>query len=182
MVALNARERGSSLVEMLVVVAVTAALLGGTYALSRKSAAVASSALALPRLIDEARALAAASGDGATVVFTPIALPSGASAGFDVALYRNRPDAASSGSPAEPVLERTEHLAGTLATSFAGGQPFAIFISTAGTVSYAAWTPAAGQLGQEPLCTAPLTLILTAGPTTAAFQLPCDSARLGRSS
>ena len=166
-----------NLAELLVVSALLLALLGGTYTLSRAPAAVASSSLALPRLIDEARALAATTGDGATLVLTPRS-PS-PSAGFDVALYRNRPDGSgTSASPAGITLERTEHLAGSFTSSLAGSQPIALFIATSGTVSYAVWTPAAGALNQEPPCPGPLTLTLMAGPTTAAFQLPCDSAHL----
>jgi len=173
-----------NLAELLVVVALSLALLAGTYSLSHAPGAVASSSLGLPRLIDEARALAAASGDGATVILSPKKLSSGGAGDFDVALYRNRPHPSASpplgATSAGIVLERTEHLAGSLTSSLAASQQFAIFISTAGTVSYAAWTPAAGPLAQEPPCSAPLTLRLAAGPTNAAFQLPCDSASLIR--
>ena len=103
---------------------------------------------------------------------------------FDVMLYRYRPRAAASPSPGRStagiVLDRTEHVMGSLATSATSSGPVAIFISTSGTVSYTAWTPAAGPLAQEPACTAPLELRISAGPTLANFDLPCGDARLVR--
>jgi len=176
-------ERGSSLIEIFFVISLVVALTAGTYALSKGPGSVASSALALPRLFDEARALAATSGDGATVVLVPQKTGSGARA-FDVMLYRYRPRADASPTPGRStagiVLDRSEHMMGSLATSATADGPVAIFISTSGTVSYAAWTPRAGPLAQEPACTAPLELTISAGPTAADFQLPCDQATLTR--
>ena len=174
-VAAQNHERGSSLVEMLIVLALMLGLLAGSYALSSAPASVASSALALPRLFDEARVLAATSGDGATIVLTPSAAR--AARGFDVALYRYRPR--SNGAPGAGgiALEKSEHLAGALSTSATGGAPVAIFFSASGTVSYSAWTPDSGPLSQEPACTVPLNLTISAGTTLARFQLACDDAR-----
>ena len=165
---------------MLIVLALMLALLAGSYALSSASASVASATLALPRLFDEARLLATTSGDGATIVLTPSAAP--AARGFDVALYRYRPR--SNGAPGAGgiALEKSEHLAGALSTSATGGAPVAIFLSTSGTVSYSAWTPASGPVPQEPACTVPLSLTIAAGSALARFQLTCDDARLTRTS
>jgi hypothetical protein len=176
--AVRESERGSSLVEILVVLSLMLALLAGTYALSNAPASVASSALALPRLFDEARVLAATSGDGATIVLTPSAGP--AVRGFDVALYRYRPRSNGAYSAGGITLEKTEHLAGALSTSATGSAPVAIFLSTSGTASYAAWSPIVGSISQEPACTAPLNLMITAGNAVARFQLACDEARLAR--
>ena len=180
MSAAGEAERGSSLVEMLVVLSLMLALLAGTYVLSSAPASVASSALALPRLFDEACILAATSGDGATIVLTPSAGP--AARGFDVSLYRYRPRSNGLYSAGGITLEKSEHLAGALSTSATGSAPVAIFLSTSGTTSYAAWSPIAGPISQEPACTAPLDLTIAAGNAVAHFQLACDEARLARTS
>ena len=173
----RASERGSSLVEILVVLSLMLALVAGSYALSSAPASVASSALALPRLFDEARVLATVSGDGATIVLTPSVTPG--ARGFDVALYRYRPRSNGAYSGAGGIsIEKTEHLAGALSISAIGSAPIAIFLSSSGTASYAAWSPSAGPISQEPACTAPLNLTISAGATSVRFQLACDDARL----
>jgi prepilin-type N-terminal cleavage/methylation domain-containing protein len=173
---MNGRSRGFTLVETLVVVALGLVLIGGIATLSNAPAASASSALALPRLIDEARVLAALSGDGATVVLRP---GLGAEArSFEVAIFRYRPRAGGSLDPAHP--DRSERLPGILSSSLGGAAPLAIFISTAGTVSYAAWPASSATFPIEPACLAPLEIVIATGfaATPLRFALACTDARL----
>jgi prepilin-type N-terminal cleavage/methylation domain-containing protein len=173
---MNPRSRGFTLAETLIVVAVGLVLIGGIATLSNAPGASASTALALPRLIDEARVLAAVSGDGATVVLRP---GFGAEArSFEMAIFRYRPRAGGSFDPAHP--DRSERLPGILSSSLGGSASLAIFISTAGTVSYAAWPASNATLPSEPACTAPLEIMVSAGSnvTPLRFQLACTDARL----
>lgn len=157
--------------------------LAGTYALSSRPGAVASATLELPTLVDAARELAATSGDGATIVFSPDPTS------FDVAIYSGRPHPGGSFDARNPA--RTARLPGVLSSSLGAGAtsaPFAVFISTAGTIAYVDWTPSQGTIAEEPPCTAPLYLAVgtTAQPAVrpvgaggaAWFQLTCSDARL----
>jgi hypothetical protein len=179
--------RGTTLIEALLAVSILLGALAGTYALSSRPGVVASASLELPALLDAARELAAVSGDGATVVFFRNA------ASFDVTIYGGRPDPSGSFNAANPA--RTSRIAGLLSASLGGNSPaagtpsaFAVFISMAGTVSYAQWAPSQGTIAQEPACSAPLYLavgtlaqpaIHPAGATGAAwFELGCSDARL----
>lgn len=175
------------MIETLCAVSILLGALAGTYALSSRPGAVSSAALELPALVDAAREFGATSGDGATIAFFPNA------ASFDVAIYAGRPDSGGSLNASNPA--RTSRIAGVLTNSLAGGSAaggtasaFAIFISTAGTVSYAQWTPSQGSIAQEPSCTTPLYFAIgpspqpaihEAGTTGAAwFQLGCSNAAL----
>jgi hypothetical protein len=178
---------GTTLIESLLAISILLGALAGTYALSSRPGAIASAALELPALVDAARELAAVSGDGATIVFFPNA------ASFDVTIYSGRPDSSGSFNAANPA--RSSRIAGLLSTSLGGNSPaagtpssFAVFVSTAGTVSYALWTPSQGPIAQEPACTSPLYLAIGStaqpavhptGATGAAwFELACSDARL----
>jgi hypothetical protein len=175
-VAMNSRSRGFTLAETLIVVALGLVLIGGIATVSNAPAASASSALALPRLIDEARALAALTGDGATVVLRP---GFGAEArSFEVAIFRYRPRTGGNFDPAHP--DRSERLPGILSSSAGGTAPLAIFISTAGTVSYAAWPASNATLPSEPACQSPLEIMIGNGSpaTPLRFQVACTDARL----
>jgi hypothetical protein len=70
-----------TLAETLLAIGILLGGLAATYALSGRPGVVASAALELPALVDNARELAVTSGDGATMLFTP-AFVSGR--GFDV--------------------------------------------------------------------------------------------------
>lgn len=166
-------QRGFSLVETMLVVAIVLLSVAGSYSLSRSTGRAASSTLVLPSLLDAARELAATTGDGATVLLTPGG--AGAMRSFDVTLYRGRPRPGGIFDAGNPA--RTDRLPGLLQTSLGAGGPIAVFISTAGTVSYAAWSPRQGPIPEEPLCAAPLTLTID---ETSRFQLACADANLTR--
>jgi hypothetical protein len=167
------RARGQSLVEVTIVLALMLACLAGAYSLSQSPAPGIAAATALPAILGEARSLAAASGDGATVVLAPDG-PGASALSFRVTLFGGRPRPGGSFNAASPV--RTERFAGRLSSSAAAAGPVAIFISTAGSASYAAWSPAQGLLASEPPCTSPLLVQVAA----ANFRLACADAQFTR--
>ncbi|HMD01496.1 MAG TPA: hypothetical protein VKG44_00900, partial [Candidatus Baltobacteraceae bacterium] len=146
-------QAGFTLLEALLAVALLAGVVVvlGSGSLAQRPGALGATSSALPALVARARALAESSGDGATLAFAP--QPDG----FGVTLYAYRPIA---GSPfgASSIAQRETYPA--YVTSSAGSGAFAIFISSAGTASYAAWSPASGALASEPACDAPLSLVI----------------------
>jgi hypothetical protein len=184
-----------TLAETLLAVAIVLGGFAATYTLSARPGVVASATLELPALVDAARELAATSGDGATIVFLPnLGAPGGAGGSFDVATYAGRPHSGGSFNVANPA--RTSRLSGVLSSSLRAGSvaagtvssAFAVFIDTAGTLSYAPWTPSQGTIAQEPACVSPLYLAVGGTPQPAIrpasasgaawFQLSCSDARL----
>jgi hypothetical protein len=168
-----ARARGQTLVEIAVVLAIVLTAVAGAYSLSRSPAPAIAAGVTLPAILGEARSLAATSGDGATVILAPDG-PAGAASAFRVTLFGGRPRPDGLFNAASPA--RSERFAGSLSSSTAGAGAVAIFISTAGSVSYAAWSPDRGTLAGEPPCGAPLSFA-AAG---ARFSLGCADAQLVR--
>jgi len=167
------RARGQSLAEMTVVLAILLAALAGACSLSQSRAPAVAASSALPAILGEARALAATSGDGATVVLAPEG-PGPGLASFRVTLFGGRPRPGGTFDPAAPA--RSDRFAGRLVSSVADAGAVAIFISSAGSASYAAWSPDRTPLADEPACAAPLA-ISAAG---ARFSLACSDAQLVR--
>jgi prepilin-type N-terminal cleavage/methylation domain-containing protein len=169
-VALNGT-RGQSLIEVLIAIAILLAALAGAVSISQSHAPAIAATSALPAIVGEARSLAATSGDGATVVLAPEG--SGTNpAYFRVMLFIGRPRPGGSFDGATPV--RSERLVGRLSSSAAGAGSVAIFISTAGSASYAAWSPGQAPLASEPACIDPL-VVSAAG---ARFSVACADAQL----
>jgi hypothetical protein len=163
--------RGQSLPEVLIALGVMLAALAGVASISQSPARGIAATSALPAIIGEARALAATSGDGATVILAPE--DGGAAPGFfRITLFSGRPRPGGSFDPASPL--RSERFAGRLWTSAAGAGAVAIFISSAGGASYAAWSPAQALLPSEPTCAEPLSFT-AAG---SRFRLACAGAGL----
>ncbi len=133
----------------------------GAGSFASRPASLAAASAALPATVARARALAESSGDGATLTFAPSA------SGFVATLYPHRPVAGSSFSVA--TIEQTEAFRVYLASSSAGTSPFAVFLSSSGSTSWAAWTPTDGSLAAEPACDAPLELVM--GPSAQAVAL-----------
>jgi hypothetical protein len=124
--------------------------------------------------VAEARALASATGDGATLAFAP------GTSGFDVTLFPHRP--MPEGAFSATVVARRESFRTQLHSSVAGAAAFAVFVSSAGTVSYAAWTPGDGELTAEPACTTPLVFVVGSSPLDERrLTLACDDATLVQS-
>jgi len=174
MVALIDAQRGSTLIEIVVVVAITAMLVGAAtfLALGTRPYALRGAIGAFTALVDEAHDLAVTTGDGAT-----LAVSSDGQGGFVAALYAHRPMPGSS-IGATPVHEITAHAGIALN---AGGSspalPFAVFVSSSGGVSAAAWQPGT-VVASEPPCNAPLQFSFSNGTATEVHSVDCADARL----
>ena len=80
------------------------------------------------------------------------------------------------------VVARRESFRAQVRSSIAGAAAFAVFVSSGGTVSYAAWTPAGGELTAEPACTTPLVFVVGSSPLDERrLTLACDDATLVQS-
>ncbi len=165
MVEMNV-SRGQSLVETVLVVAIVLVALGAFVARSLGAGAGSAPAAvdALPAFVESARAVAATTGDGATVTMTQLPLTGSGRASFMVALYRYRPNPGSQFDGSAPLT--TERFSGGFRASLGPG-PLALFIASAGTVSFAQWTPGSGTLALEPACAAPLELVVAGDDLTA---------------
>src|ERR1700719_1106971 len=101
-----------TLAETLLAIGILLGGLAATYTLSSRPGVAAVATRELPVLVDAARELAATSGDGATMLFSPNL------ASFDVTIYGGRPHAGGSFNAANPA--RTSHLSGILSSSTGG--------------------------------------------------------------
>lgn len=144
-----------------IVVTVTAAL--SAYSYGRKAYAIRAAVSNLGALVVDARAVAQATGSGAT-----IAIASDGNGGFVATLYPYRPIAGADTS-AGPVRTLAANV--TLA-------PTAIFISSSGTASASAWTPGSGTLGAEPACDGQISLTFSDGLASETHAIPCAQAEL----
>jgi type II secretory pathway pseudopilin PulG len=157
-------ERAATLIETLLAVAILALLVGSLGALfeGRRAYAVRSAVLGMQGLVADARAVAQSSGTGATVVIAA------AGGGFTATLYPYRPLPG-----ADLGLRAVRTLAGEVALT-----PLAVFISSSGTASAAAWSPPSGTLATEPPCNGSIGLQFSDGFTTESHAIPCAQAQL----
>jgi len=187
----DADQRGFTLLEVLLAIALLAAfaLAFGAQTLMQRPGALAATAAALPALVARTRALAESSGDGATLTIVPDA------GGFTATLYPHRPSPGSSFDP-NNVAQR-ERFPVFVGSSSAGSAPFAVFVSSSGTASSSAWAVSDGSLAAEPVCAAPLALVLATSPSALStapslkpptppagfvwFTLDCNDATLVQS-
>ncbi|TAM88889.1 hypothetical protein EPN42_08480 [bacterium] len=168
------RSAAFTLVDLVLAVALVALLAGAgsALALSSRPLGAGDATARLVTLFDAARALAAADGDGATLVFSPAAH----GAGFVAMLYRHRPLPGTQLLPAG--IEPYASSARIALAGIAGGPPFAVFVDSAGSVSAAAWDIGQGALATEPQCVAALAFTVAEGGRTAQRSVPCLQAAL----
>jgi prepilin-type N-terminal cleavage/methylation domain-containing protein len=175
---MSARERGFTLLEIVVAVAVAAMLLAaGLWAMAEHPASLAAATGGLDGALAAARSIAASSGNGATLVFAPRS----ASSGFSLRVYRGRPNAAGAvaattfGQVISDVAIRERTL---------GAVPFALFLDSAGNASGSAQypsfdpggSPIFSTISREPPCPAGgfvLTLTSPQSSATVTRMLPC---------
>lgn len=164
LVALS-RQKGSTLIETIFCVAIIVVMLAalGAYSLGRNAYAVHAAAGTFAALVADARAVAQTSGSGAT-----IAIARDANGGFIATLYPYRP---------LPGADLTAPPVRTLGANVALA-PLAIFISSSGTASAAAWTPESGTLSAEPACTDAISLTFSDGFASETHAIPCAQAQL----
>lgn len=158
-------ERGYTLVELTIVVAIVAAFCAGAaIALGRHPLSTAAAFTQLDAQLQAGRSLAAASGDGAT-----IAIVTAGPGGFRSTLYAGRPDA-----PLTPSSAPAVESPASISEDSVGAPPFTLFISSAGDFSVASGGPAA--VPAEPPCPASGEVHLTLTDPSAGRRtllLPC---------
>jgi prepilin-type N-terminal cleavage/methylation domain-containing protein len=143
------RERGMTLVELLIAVAIVAAIAGAIAFLSRgaRPYAMRSAVVQFDAAYAYAVSLAAASGNGATIVL----LPRNGVPGFSIAIYSGRPTSANALVPAPMPTMLAD---GDVREANLGAPPLALFVNSGGHVSIEAGfhgaTPA--PLSNEPGC------------------------------
>jgi prepilin-type N-terminal cleavage/methylation domain-containing protein len=178
---MGAHERGFTLLEIAVALGIFAMLLlAGLWAMATHPTALVSATDDLDAALASARAIAASSGNGATLVFSA---RNDGGKGFVLRLYRGRPDESGAVQP-ESTMDLVSS-AGIKERTL-GSPPFSIFIDSAGDASGIASYPSFDSSGaaeftvipQEPPCPNGgflITLTNPQGTASATRALPCRS-------
>jgi prepilin-type N-terminal cleavage/methylation domain-containing protein len=173
-------QRAFTLIETLVACAIVATLLlaGGFWMMGLHPGALAQAATDYDAAMSGARALAAASSNGATLVFAPI---SGRS-GFALRVYGGRPSGSNAVQPTTTMPVTSD---ATVSEKTLGAPPFAIFVGASGHVSGKASYPTVDASGNatfttiatEPACPAGGFVLTFSAPSgaTATRTLACTS-------
>ncbi len=178
---MRAREAGFTLLEMVVAIGIAVILLaaGGFWMLSMRPAALRGALDDFDSNLAAAKALAASSGNGATLVFAP---QTGGAPGFTLRVYSGRPNALN-------AVIATNTMAAISATSVSevhfGKPPFAIFLNSAGyptgTDNYPSFdaqgNPTFNVIAQQPPCPSGGIVLTFMSPqgVTATRTLPCNT-------
>jgi prepilin-type N-terminal cleavage/methylation domain-containing protein len=178
---MRAREAGFTLLEMVVAIGIAVILLaaGGFWMLSMRPAALRGALDDFDSNLAAAKALAASSGNGATLVFAP---QTDSAPGFTLRVYSGRPNASN-------AVAITNTMAAISATSVSeahfGKPPFAIFLSSAGyptgSANYpsldAQENPTFNVIAQQPPCPSGGIVLTFTSPqgVTATRTLPCNT-------
>ncbi|HTV92530.1 MAG TPA: hypothetical protein VMG98_07420 [Verrucomicrobiae bacterium] len=177
---MRAREAGFTLLELVVAVGITVVILaaGGYWMLSMRPGALRGALDDFDANLATAKAIAASSGNGATLVFTP--QPNGI-AGFSLRVYSGRPNAADAVSATNTMIASS---AASVNEAHFGNPPFAIFLNSAGyptgSANYptldAQENPTFGLIAQQPPCpTDGIELTFTSPQgVTGTRTLPCN--------
>jgi prepilin-type N-terminal cleavage/methylation domain-containing protein len=175
-------QRGYTLLEMLIVAAIVVTVAGFGFAMAQgvHPFAMRSAAGQFDAAVAYARSVAAGSGNGATIVFTPRVDSAGTPlAGFVARLYSGRPN---SGGPivALPIPPVTTE--GEIEEASLGHPPFTIFFNGAGQASGMAGTvTVASDLANDPGCPARPSMVFTITDSRASTTrtLACPQAVAG---
>jgi prepilin-type N-terminal cleavage/methylation domain-containing protein len=172
-------EAGFTLLEMVVTVAIAVILLaaGGVWMLSMRPGALRGALDDFDANLAAAKAIAATSGNGATLVFEP---QSNGSPGYTLAVYSGRPTATGAVTATNTMIANS---AATVSETHFGSPPFAIFLSSAGYPTGKAGYPTLSSgvpnfttIASEPPCPSggiELTFTSPQG-VTATRTLPCN--------
>ncbi|HUA08694.1 MAG TPA: hypothetical protein VMA98_05415, partial [Candidatus Acidoferrales bacterium] len=177
---MRAREVGFTLLEYVITVGIAAILLaaGGFWLLAMHPAALAGALDDFDANLAAAKAIAASSGNGATLVFAP---QTNGSMGYTLTVYSGRPNAADAVSATNVMIASS---AASVSEAHFGKPPFAIFLSSAGyptgTANYPALSaqgaPSFNVIAAQPPCPSggiELTFTSPQG-ATATRTLPCN--------
>jgi prepilin-type N-terminal cleavage/methylation domain-containing protein len=173
-------EAGFTLLELVVTVAIAVILLaaGGYWMLSMRPGALRSALDDFDANLAAAKAIAATSGNGATLIFEP---QTNGSAGYTLAVYSGRPTAAGAVTATNTMIASS---AATVSEAHFGTPPFAIFLSSAGyPTGKAAYPTLSGgvpnftTIATEPPCPTGGIELTFASPqgVTATRTLPCNA-------
>lgn len=178
---MRTQERGFTLIELVVAVGIAVMLLGGAlWMFAMRPAAVRHAVDEYDGELAVARAIAASSGNGATMVFAPAMRGSG----FTIAVYAGRPTAANAVTATQAISATND---ASVRERTLGAPPFAVFFDSAGRASgqasYPAFDPAGhaqfATLAQQPPCPRGDLLLTFTGAqgasdtrTLACAQLP----------
>jgi len=179
-------QRGFTLVEMVVAVGIVALLaVVVSLSLALRPGALRATVASFDASFAAARAIAATSGNGATIVVAPRADARGRLPGFTLRIYRGRPTAANAVTLADApaLVSDADVREATL-----GSPPFAIFLSSAGNASgLAAYptfasdgTPRFAPIASQPPCpSGGLSLTFTSAHASQTRALPCGARAFG---
>ena len=178
------QQRGFTLIETVVTLGIVAVLLtaGGVWMLGAHPGALIGAADGYDAALASARAIAAAGGEGATLVFAPRGARETPVAGFTLRVYRGRP---APGVGVQPTTAMPVTSYASVSEKTLGKPPFSIFIGASGHVSGAAAYPPAGADGDAafaPIATEPpcpkggfAIAFAAANGATATRRLACAS-------
>jgi type II secretory pathway pseudopilin PulG len=158
------RQRGFTLLEMVITVGFIAILIiaGGAFAYSAQPYAARSAALRMTAMLATARQVAASSGNGATVTFSAV------TGGTLVTLYPGRPNGGTFG-----PSTLTDTIPATVTSASVAASPLALFIDSAGTGTATAWAVTSPAIAVEPACPGALDLTFVAGSSSQTHALSC---------
>ena len=172
-------EAGFTLLELIVTVAITVILIaaGGYWMLSMRPGALRGALDDFDANLAAAKAIAATSGNGATLIFEP---PSNGSTGYALTVFSGRPTAPGAVKSTNTMIANS---GATVKEAHFGNPPFAIFLSSAGyptgTAGYptlSGGVPNFTTIATEPPCPSggiELTFTSPQG-VTATRTLPCN--------
>jgi prepilin-type N-terminal cleavage/methylation domain-containing protein len=181
-------QRGFTLVELIVAVGIVAlvSICVVTLSLAQRPGALRAATSGFDSSLAAARAIAATSGNGATLVIAPRNDGHGARLpGFSLSVYRGRPTSANAVTPTTvmPLIADADVREATL-----GAPPFAIFLSSAGHASGLASYPSLDSNGKpqfsivatQPACpSGGLVLTFTSAHASQTRTLSCRALVLG---
>ena len=179
-------QRGFTLVELVVAVGIVALLaVAATLSLALRPGALRATVASFDASFATARAIAATSGNGATIVVAPRSDAHGRLPGFTLRIYRGRPTAANAVALADVPAVVAE---ADVREAALGAPPFAIFLSSAGNASGLAsyptfasdGTPRFAPIAAQPPCpSGGLSLTFSSAHASQTRVLPCGARAFG---
>jgi len=168
-------QRGYTLVELAIVVAIASMVLlsGGALWMGRRADALGTSVQLFDGVLHHAQALAAASGNGATIVVAPRA------DGATLYVYAGRPNVPGSMAEQGPPVD----IEAGVREPVLGSPPFSVFLNSAGHATglaaypdYSSGSAVFAPVAAEPACpgSGGYTLVFSSGGASESRSLACS--------